>query len=41
MNGHNWLYLRPLGYSYLADSHVVRTINETVANLSGNELGRR
>jgi hypothetical protein len=36
---HNWLYLRPLGYSYLADSPVVRTINETVANLSGNELG--
>ncbi len=36
---HNWLYLRPLGYSYLADSPVVRTINETVANISGDELG--
>ncbi len=36
---HNWLYLRPLGYSYLADSPAVRIINETVANLSGNELG--
>jgi hypothetical protein len=36
---HNWLYLRPLGYSYLADSQVVRTINETVASLSGDELG--
>jgi len=36
---HNWLYLRPLGYSYLADSQSIRTINETVANLSGNELG--
>jgi hypothetical protein len=36
---HNWLYLRPLGYSYLADSPVIRTINETVANLSGDELG--
>lgn len=36
---HNWLYLRPLGYSYLADSQTIRTINETVASLSGNELG--
>jgi hypothetical protein len=36
---HNWLYLRPLGYSYLADSPVIRTINETVANLAGDELG--
>jgi hypothetical protein len=36
---HNWLYLRPLGYSYLDDSPVVRTINETVASLSGDELG--
>lgn len=36
---HNWLYLRPLGYSYLADSQDIRTINETVANLSGDELG--
>jgi hypothetical protein len=36
---HNWLYLRPLGYSYLADSQTVRTINETVASISGDELG--
>jgi hypothetical protein len=31
--------LRPLGYSYLDDSPVIRTINETVANVSGDELG--
>ena len=36
---HNWLDLRPLGYNYLADAQVVRTINETVASLSGEELG--
>ena len=36
---HNWLYLRPLGYSYLADSQDIRTINETVASLAGDELG--
>jgi hypothetical protein len=36
---HNWLYLRPLGYSYLDDSPVIRTINETVASLVGDELG--
>jgi hypothetical protein len=36
---HNWLYLRPMGYSYLGESPVVRTINETVANLAGDELG--
>lgn len=36
---HNWLYLRPLGYSYLADSQTIRTINETVASISGDELG--
>ncbi len=36
---HNWLDLRPLGYSYLADSQVVRTINETVASMTGDELG--
>jgi len=36
---HNWMYLRPLGYSYLADSQDIRTINETVASLSGDELG--
>jgi len=31
--------LRPLGYSYLADSPVIRTINETAASLAGDELG--
>jgi hypothetical protein len=36
---HNWLYLRPLGYSYLADSQDIRTINETVASIAGDELG--
>jgi len=36
---HNWLYLRPLGYSYLDDSPVVRIINETVASIAGDELG--
>lgn len=36
---HNWLDLRPLGYSYLAESPVIRTINETVASLAGDELG--
>jgi hypothetical protein len=36
---HNWLYLRPLGYSYLDDSPVVRVINETVASVAGDELG--
>lgn len=36
---HNWLYLRPLGYSYLGESPVIRTINETVASLAGDELG--
>jgi hypothetical protein len=36
---HNWLYLRPLGYSYLAETPVIRTINETVASVAGDELG--
>jgi hypothetical protein len=36
---HNWMYLRPLGYSYLSDSQDIRTINETVASLAGDELG--
>jgi hypothetical protein len=36
---HNWLYLRPLGYSYLDDSPAVRVINETVASVAGDELG--
>jgi hypothetical protein len=36
---HNWLYLRPLGYSYLDESPVIRTINETVASLAGDEIG--
>ncbi|MFN8598812.1 MAG: hypothetical protein U0559_21825, partial [Anaerolineae bacterium] len=37
---HHWLYLRPLGYSYLAeDAPDVRTINETVASVFGDEIG--
>lgn len=37
---HNWLELRPLGYSYLAsDNGEIRTINETVASLVGDEVG--
>ena len=36
---HNWMYLRPLGYSYLSDSQDIRTINETVASIAGDELG--
>jgi hypothetical protein len=36
---HNWLDFRPLGYSYLDESPVIRTINETVASLAGDELG--
>jgi hypothetical protein len=37
---HHWLYLRPLGYSYLADDGGnLRTINETVASLFGDEIG--
>ena len=37
---HNWLDFRPLGYSYLAsESPDIRTINETVASLTGDEVG--
>jgi hypothetical protein len=37
---HNWLDFRPLGYSYLDESSpAVRIINETVASISGDELG--
>jgi hypothetical protein len=36
---HHWLFLRPLGYSYLADTPDVRTINETVASIFGDEVG--
>jgi len=37
---HNWLELRPLGYSYLAsDNGEIRTINETTAELTGQEVG--
>jgi hypothetical protein len=37
---HNWLYLRPLGYSYLADDNgEIRTINETTASIVGDEVG--
>jgi hypothetical protein len=36
---HNWLEFRPLGYNYLGESPVIRTINETAASLAGDELG--
>lgn len=37
---HNWLDLRPLGYSYLAsDNGEIRTINETTAEMTGQEVG--
>jgi hypothetical protein len=36
---HNYLYLRPLGISYLG-SPELRTMNETVAAIAGKELGR-
>ncbi|MBI5567412.1 MAG: hypothetical protein HY870_21110 [Chloroflexi bacterium] len=37
---HHWLYLRPLGYSYLSeDGANLRTINETVASVFGDEIG--
>lgn len=37
---HHWLYLRPLGYSYLAEEGAnLRTINETVASVFGDEIG--
>ncbi len=36
---HNYLTLRPLGMNYLT-SDQLRTINETVATLAGEELGR-
>ncbi len=37
---HNWLELRPLGYSYLAnDDGTIRTLNETTASLVGDEVG--
>jgi hypothetical protein len=35
---HNWLELRPLGMNY-EKSPQVRTMNETTANLVGNEVG--
>ena len=34
---HNYLFFRPLGFNYYA-SNDLRTINETVADLVGNEL---
>ncbi len=37
---HNWLTLRPLGWNYDA-SPQLRTMNETTAQLMGQELGRR
>jgi hypothetical protein len=36
---HNYLTLRPLGFSY-ANSPELRTMNETVAAIAGKELGR-
>jgi hypothetical protein len=37
---HNWLELRPLGYSYLgAENGEIRTINETTASIAGDEVG--
>ncbi len=35
---HHWLLFRPLGWNY-ESSPETRTINETVANIAGNELG--
>ncbi len=37
---HHWLTLHPLGIRYAA-SPEMRTINETVANILGNEIGSR
>jgi hypothetical protein len=36
---HNYLTLHPLGLSYM-NSPELRTMNETVASIAGNELGR-
>jgi len=35
---HNYLTLRPLGFNYFASGDL-RTLNETVAEIAGNELG--
>ena len=37
---HTYLYFRPLGWHY-GDSGGMRTINETVASIVGDEIGRR
>jgi hypothetical protein len=37
---HTYLAFRPLGWRYF-DSGAMRTINETVASIAGNEIGRR
>jgi hypothetical protein len=37
---HTYLAFRPLGWRYY-DSGAMRTINETVASIAGDELGRR
>lgn len=37
---HNYLYLYPLGYNYLANPET-RIINETTASLFGREIGRK
>jgi hypothetical protein len=37
---HHWLTLRPLGYRYLVEGGAdLRTINETVASVFGDEIG--
>ena len=36
---HNYLFLHPLGFSYM-NSPELRTMNETVASIAGKELGR-
>jgi hypothetical protein len=36
---HNYLTIHPLGFSYL-NSPELRTMNETVASIAGNELGK-
>ena len=37
---HHWLTLHPLGLRYGSDEPHLRTINETVASIFGNEIGR-
>jgi hypothetical protein len=37
---HHWLTLHPVGFNYAA-SPALRTINETIASIVGNEIGER